>query len=425
MKFENRKWLAVALLSSAGAMNFADRTVVSVLLPLIRTDLHLSDFELGSMGVLFLWTYALAMPLAGWVADRTSRSRTVTLSFAAWSAVTLVTAFVHTLPQFYATRILMGLAECFYVPAAIALIAEHHSDSTRGTAMGLHLAGINIGLVIGGTAAGYVGQRFGWQMAFVVFGAVGLVLAFVTAVWLREPNGTVARRALEKRGSLAADLAFLVRVPTFGIQLAQAMLLAVGVWIFLNWLPLFYAESFGLSLATSGFSGTFMPQFSATVGIAAGGWLSDRIARRSLRRRMLMQCVCYAAAAPFLLGFLDHPAYFWASTIVFLASALRALGQANEDPVLCDVLPDRVRSTAIAIMNTGQCLTGGLGVLLAGYLKSSFGLAGVFAGIPMLILAAAVVCGAGYLWTLPRDLRVNRGMSNEIAMVGKHDSEGV
>jgi MFS family permease len=409
MKVENRKWLAVALLAAAGAMNYADRTVVSVLLPLIRVDLHLSDFELGSMGVLFLWTYALAMPLAGWVADRTSRSRTVALSFAAWSAVTLATAFVHTLPQFYATRVLMGLAECFYVPAAIALIAEHHPDSTRGTAMGLHLAGINIGLVIGGTAAGYLGQTFGWRMAFVVFGAVGLALASVTAAWLREPAGSAGRRALGTKKSLVSDLALLVRVPTFGILLLQAMLLAVGVWIFLNWLPLFYTESFGLSLAKSGFNGTFMPQFSVTVGIAVGGWLSDRIARREPRRRMLMQCLCYTAAAPFLLGFLDHPAYFWTSAIVFAASFLRALGQANEDPILCDVLPDRVRSTAIAIMNTGQCLTGGLGVLLAGYLKSSFGLAGVFAGIPGLTLAAAAVCGAGYLWTLPKDLRMNWG----------------
>ena len=397
------KWVAVGLLFVAGAMNYADRTVVSVVLPLLRDDLKFSDVQMGSIGVFFLWTYALCMPLAGWVGDRFSRSRTITYSFFAWNLVTLGTAFVHTAPQFYATRVLMGIAECFYIPAAIALIAEHHAGTTRGTAMSIHLAGVNLGLIAGGTAAGYIGQHFGWRPAFLVFGCIGLVAAAATALLLKDVENPEAPN-VSKRG-LLTSLRELSHVPTFFVQLAQAMCLAVGVWIFLNWLPLYYTESFGFSLASSGFAGTFMPQFSSTLGILFGGWLSDKAARRNPRHRLLIQSLFYIAAAPCLLPFLGQPSYGWASAMVFSASLLRATGQANEDPTLCDVLPNRVRATAIAMMNAGQCFTGGLGVLLAGYLKSGFGLKGVFAGIALLMLAAAAICAFGYFRTLPQDLR--------------------
>lgn len=411
----SRKWVAVSLLFFAGAMNYADRTMVSAVLPLLRDDLHLSDLQMGSIAVAFLWTYALCMPLAGWVGDRFSRSRTITWSFFAWNLVTLATAFVHTVPQFYATRVLMGMAEGFYIPAAIALIAEHHSGSTRGTAMSIHLAGVNLGLVAGGTAAGYIGQHFGWRPAFLIFGCIGFLGAILTATLLTDVETSGAGSRIQR--SLSASLKELSKVPTFFVQLAQAMCLAVGVWIFLNWLPLYYTESFGFSLASSGFTGTFMPQFSSTVGILVGGWLSDRIARRYLRRRMLIQTLFYIAAAPCLLPFLGQPSYGWASAMVFGASLLRATGQANEDPILCDVLPNRIRATAIAMMNAGQCLTGGLGVLLAGYLKSGFGLKGVFAGIAILMLTAAAICSFGYFRTLPEDLRRHQLANEELQRV--------
>ncbi len=399
----NSKWIAVALLFFVGGMNYADRTIVSVVLPLIRTDLHLSDFQLGSMGVFFLWTYGLCMPVAGWAGDRFSRSRIITYSFLAWNLVTIATAFVQTLPQFYATRIFMGIAESFYVPAAIALIADHHSPSSRGTAMAIHLSGINLGLVAGGTAAGYIGQHSGWRPAFLAFGILGLILTAVTAYLLKDPVGI--RTALDRRAPALSTFQELAKFPTFFIQLTQAMCLAVGVWIFLNWLPLYYTETFGTSLSSSGFVGTFMPQFSSVLGILAGGWLSDRIARRNLRNRIVAQAAFYFAAAPILLAFLWRPSFGEASAIVFGSSFLRATGQANEDPILCDVLPNQIRATAIAMMNAGQCLTGGLGVLLAGLLKSEYGLQGTFVAIAGMILLAGLICCFGYVRALPSDLR--------------------
>ena len=83
-----------------------------------------------------------------------------------------VTGFVQSAPVLIFTRVLLGIAECAYLPAAIALIAEHHEPDTRGTAMGLHISGMQTGLIAGSTVAGYLGQQFGWRVDFFVLGGM-------------------------------------------------------------------------------------------------------------------------------------------------------------------------------------------------------------------------------------------------------------
>src|SRR3954468_17795083 len=86
-----------------------------------------------------------------------------------------------------------GVAECLYLPAAIALIADHHAAETRATAIGIHTAGLSIGLVAGGWASGYLGAQFGWQVAFRTLGLLGVLLSVITCAWLRD--GQTQRRS--------------------------------------------------------------------------------------------------------------------------------------------------------------------------------------------------------------------------------------
>jgi sugar phosphate permease len=181
------------------------------------------------------------------------------------------------------------------------------------------------------------------------------------------------------------------------------MLLAIGTWIFFNWLPLYYKETFNLSLTAAGFSGTFMLQMTATVGAMMGGWGSDRVARSLPRRRLIFGALCYFAAAPPLLVFLGHPSYALVSILIASFAFLRALGLTTEPTVACDLLQPRLRSTALALMNTANCLAGGIGVLLAGFLKSRFGLGGVFAGVSVMTFLAAALVLVAYLFYFKRD----------------------
>jgi len=125
--------------------------------------------------------------------------------------------------------------------------------------------------------------------------------------------------------------------------------------------------------------------------------LSDRLARGKVARRVLLLSVCYFMAAPFLAVFVIRPGYVLISAAIFAYSLLRSIGSINEHPILCDVLPPDLRATAIGLMNTLSCASGGVGVLAAGYLKHDWGLAGIFGGVSLLVLTAAVIALIAYL----------------------------
>src|ERR1700733_3134694 len=154
-----QKWKIAAMLFAIAALNYGDRAAISSVYPLLRADLALSDVMLASIGSIFLWSYAVGSPIAGYLADRLSRTRILLVSLLAWSTVMALTGLVHSGVLLLAMRAFLGLAECAYLPASIALIADHHGPDTRATAMGFQLAGMNVGLIGGSAIAGYLGER--------------------------------------------------------------------------------------------------------------------------------------------------------------------------------------------------------------------------------------------------------------------------
>jgi predicted MFS family arabinose efflux permease len=391
----DRKWQIVMVLFFVAGLNYADRSAISAVIPLVRSDLGLSDIAIASIGSVFLWAYALGSPAAGFFADRLSRSNMIFWSLMGWSAATVATAFVNNLNVMLATRVFLGIAECAYLPAAVALVADHHDSSTRGTAMALHLVGLNAGLIGGGAVCGYLGEHFGWRSAFLALGFGGILLAPVVRLVLRDGERAAAAPVCE--ASVAGrNLLTLFRNTTADAILIEAMLISTGTWMFFNWLPLYFKETYDMSLAAAGFTGTFMIQIAAVFGSMFGGVISDRFSRGAGARRVLLLSLCYFCAAPFLTAFVTRPALGVISAAIFFYSLFRSIGSANEHPILCDILPRNLRSTAVGCMNTMNCLSGGVGVMAAGLLKKDWGLAGAFGGVSLLVFVAAMVVLAAY-----------------------------
>ena len=398
--YTQTRWRIAGFLALAAA--------ISAVLPALRTSFALSDVQLGLLGSMFLWCYAIASPVAGVLADRWSRRRQVVWSLALWSAVTALMGAADGFIALLLLRGALGLVESLYLPAATALLADHHGPETRGRAMSLHSVGLNFGVVLGGAFAGYLAERFGWRSGFWVLGLAGIGLAIASGFFLRDGRASGQAGAVTApitRPSLAEALRYLAGVPSYHVLLAKAMLAGVGVWVFLNWLPLYFREAFNLTLGAAGFAGTFMLQISTVLGIAIGGWVSDRAAAGGAKRRMLVQGLSYLAAAPFLLLFLTHPGFTAVTVAVSAFSLFRGLGQANENPTLCEVIPVQYRSTAIGIMNTCATAAGGVGVLLAGILKRSLGLDAIFAGISLLFVIAGLALVVAYRRWVERDLQ--------------------
>jgi len=374
-----------AFLAVAASLNFADRAAMSAVLSAVRVDLALSDIALGMLVSFFLWSFSLGSPWAGILADRWPRQRIVVISLVGWSVVTVLTGLVSSFPALMALRIGLGLSECLFFPAAFALIAQYHLTDTRAKAMSVMTVGINCGMVLGGSAAGYLAQHYGWRAGFLVFGALGIGLAFLAKPFFPAP-GTGA--GIPARAKFGDTVRTLIRIPTYWAMVAESMMSGMGMWIFFTWLPLYLRETYGMSLAAAGFAGTFMLQIAVMAGIAVGGWLSDRVATKGNHRRVLAYGTAYALAAPFLLVFLGQPDFTVIAAGIAAFSFLRGVGQSNDHPTLCEIVPPNMRSTGIGLMNACATASGGCGVLLAGFLKEDVGLSGVFAGISGAFLLA-------------------------------------
>lgn len=399
------KWYVMALLFTAAGLNYADRTAITAVFPLLRRDLGMSDIALGATGTVFLWTYAAVSPFAGYLGDKVSRARLLTCSLGAWSLVMACSAFTTSATQLLVMRAALGLAEAAYIPAAVALIADHHGPNTRARAMSIHLAGFSVGMVGGGSLAGYLGDHFGWRPSFVILGGLGLVLTAICLLTLRDGKPQLpAKITARTPESLVGTIGYLLTLPTFVVLTFEIVLSGTVMWVFINWLPLFFTETFSLSLAMAGFFGTLWLQAGRVSGVMLGGIPSDRVARVHPKYRMLMMALAYGLAAPLLMTFAWSQAWGLIAASIFGFSLLVGMGYVNAQPLLCELVPERLRSTAIGFMNMTACFAGGAGVLIAGALKSSFGLTNAFASLAAIQATVAVMLLITFLTVLRRDI---------------------
>ena len=382
-----RAWLLVAVLWVVGCLNYLDRQVIFSLFPLLQEDLQITPGQFGLLSTVFLVTYGLLSPVAGYLADRFGRARMAIGSLLVWSAVTWTTGHAQTFGQLLGARALMGISEAFYIPAALALIAQQHGERTRSLATGIHQSGLYAGIISGGAVGGWLGEHYGWRYPFVLLGGIGVVYSAVVFAALRgsrEPS----RQA---ENHLLSSLTEVFRLQGYGRLLFVFSIFGLANWLVYTWLPLYLYERFGLSLTSAGFSATFYLQTASFAGILLGGIAADRLAsRRGGRARVLVQATGLAAAAPFL--FLAA----WTSSFGVLITALVAFGlgrgmyDSNAMPVLCLIAPERVRATGYGVFNLFACIVGGLTAGLAGWLKSAIGLDRAFQMAAGLLAVSAI-----------------------------------
>lgn len=404
----SKPWRVAWFLFFAAGLNYADRTALASVIPPLRADTGITDAQIGLAGLLFLWSYALASPLAGNLADRFSRSRLITWSLVAWSVVTLLTGLAETLPVLLGLRIVLGLAESIYLPAAGALLSDHHPIATRGKATSFHMLGLNLGLVCGGAIMGLLAEHFGWRSGFWVLGGAGLLLACFAPSLLsdvKQPDSSDAAGDKPTKSVVREAWAYCLRVPTFYCLLAAAMAAGVASWIFLSWLPLFFAENYNMTLGAAGLTGVALYKLPVFAGVALGGWLSDRMIRRDQRGRALLKGYSYLVSAPFLFLFmLESIGFAVIAAAMVMSSLIRAIGLPSEHPLVCEVVPARYRSTAIGIFNTCGSAAGGVGVLLAGIFKEDFGLATIFGASSFIYVLAGLLMLLAHRAFIGRDM---------------------
>lgn len=182
------KWFVVAMLWFITFFNYADRMALNANLPLIRTEMHLDKMTGGMLGSAFGYSYGLCAIFAGFIVDRVRRRNAVLLGLCLWSAICMATAGSTSFWMLFGFLAIEGLGEAFYFPAAMSLMSDYHGKRTRSKAMSINQTSVYFGTIGGTYFAGKLGQIWGWRSAFLVFGALGVVLAVVLWRFLHEPR---------------------------------------------------------------------------------------------------------------------------------------------------------------------------------------------------------------------------------------------
>src|SRR5580698_1866125 len=158
-------WLVVVLLMPVALLNYLDRQMLAAMQASVMSSIPSFGTEenWGFMLGQFKWVYAVLSPIGGYIADRFSRRLTICGSLFVWSAVTWWTGQVVTYNELLWARSLMGISEAFYIPAALALIADYHRGATRSRAVSVHQMAIYCGVIAGGFG-GYIADEpdLGW-----------------------------------------------------------------------------------------------------------------------------------------------------------------------------------------------------------------------------------------------------------------------
>ncbi|TKC65142.1 MFS transporter [Pedobacter hiemivivus] len=367
---KNYKWLMLALLWTAFFLNSADRQIFSVVLPLIKADLNLSDAELGLIASSLVWTYGLFVPIAGIVGDRLVRKNIIVFSLLFWSVSTLLTGISTTVAQFVLFRgIATGGGEAFYAPAANALIGEEH-QKRRSLALSIHQSAVYFGIILSGVIAGYIGQHYGWRNAFYLFGGFGILVAIVSFFKLRKD---VPAQAQEKV-NVVESAKIMAKNPTV-VLLTSAFACMVFVNVaYLTWMPSLLVEKFNLSLVAAGFSSMFYHHIGAFIGVLIGGLVSDKVSRINPGNRLVVQAVAMLGAVPFIYWIGMGTTPFATYLALFFFGIFRGIYDSNIFASLYEVVKPAIRSSSSGFMLMCAFLVGAFAPLLLGVLKPTLGL---------------------------------------------------
>jgi len=373
-KLPARAWLVVGLLCVVGCLNYLDRMMITTMRTSLTEAIPMTDAQFGLLTSVFLWTYGILSPFAGYLADRFNRSRVIIVSLFVWSAVTWLTAHATTFNELLITRALMGISEACYIPAALALIADYHRGSTRSLATGVHMGGIMIGQSLG-FMGGWIAESHGWSGAFSVFGMVGIVYAVILALLLRdapqEDNKLPVTGATEKPISFFDGISKLFGEKSYWIVLAYWGLVGVVSWLILAWLPSYYKEHFNLSQSVAGFYATGYFHMASLAGVLIGGYWADRWSRTNPRARILVPAIGLCIGVPGIFIASSTDILPLAIGCFMIYALTRTFTDANMMPILCMISDARYRATGYGILNLFGCLIGGLGIYAGGALRDT------------------------------------------------------
>lgn len=396
--------------------NFIDRQILGILKDAIQAELGLTDTQLGLMGgIAFAALYStLGIPIA-WLADRRSRTWIMTVALTVWSGFTAACGLAGSFWGLFLMRMGVGVGEAGGVAPAYSLISDYFPPNQRGRALAVYSFGIPIGMSSGILFGGLIAAQLGWRAAFMVVGGVGLLLAPLLKLTVKDP----VRGGLDSGKTHATPQA----APPFG-DVARLLLAKPSFWLLAFgaaassvcgygvafWLPTFFQRSLGLTLVDTSIYYSAITFFGGVLGVWGGGALADRFGAKSRGAYAAVPAACFLIALPTFFFALSSSSLWLAFPLFLIPTGLNLAWLGPVITAVQHLAPPSMRSTASALFLLVNNLVGiALGTYYFGFasdlLRPHFGdesiRYAIYSGGAFYLVSAALLLAASR--TLPRD----------------------
>jgi MFS transporter, Spinster family, sphingosine-1-phosphate transporter len=286
----------------------------------------------------------------------------------------------------------MGISEAFYIPAALALIADYHTGNTRSRAVGMHQMAIYFGVIIGGFG-GYAAAdpNIGWRLVFSICGVFGMLYALPLVLLIRDASKSDERLAAPKLSPLDSARELLTN-GSFRLLILYFTLPALPAWVVRDWGPSIIQKQFNVGQGQAGVAATLYWQVAAIVGVIIGGWLADRWMKTNDRGRIYVSAMGMCLIVPAIFGVGNAGSLAMAIAFLIVFGLGWGFFDCNNMPILSQIARPQLRATGYGIMNFFSISFGGLADWGFGILRDrQVPLNIIFGGFALLAIVSVVL----------------------------------
>lgn len=284
-----RRWVVVFAITLA-VIQYIDRVCISQAAPFISADLQLTPVQMGYVFSAFTFAYAIFEIPAGYLGDRIGPRSVLLRIVIWWSAFTALTGAAWNAGSLIVTRFLFGAGEAGCFPNLTKAFNRWLPSNERSRALGIMWMSARWGGAASPALVYACLQFMHWRMAFVVFGAIGVVWALIFYAWYRDdprqhPSVNAAEAALLPTQAEAVATHFavpwskLMRSRTVWCLCGQYVAASYAFYFYITWFPTYLLKARGLDVKQSALLAG-APLLLAGFGSFAAGWLTPHLTRR-------------------------------------------------------------------------------------------------------------------------------------------------
>ncbi|HXY03492.1 MAG TPA: MFS transporter [Terriglobales bacterium] len=337
-------WTALSLLTALNLLNYIDRSVLFAVQPLVQSEFHLTNAQVGYLTSAFLGFYMVAAPFTGPLADRYSRKVIIILGAIFWSGLTLLTAVTHTYWELLVRHTLVGVGEATFVTIAPTFVADLFPEDERGRIFGIFYLAIPVGTAAGYLLGGKLAPEHGWRFPFYIAALPGFLLAL--SVWLVPEPERGQFDSLKETAERGTILGLVHNRAFWTVTLGMsAMTFALGgIQV---WMPTFLSATRGYSLKDANELFGAIIVVDGIIASLAGGWLGDRLLPRMKSSYYFVSAISMGLGVPVMIValFARGPVMLPA---IALAAFLLLLNTSPLNTALVNSVGAHIRATAIA-----------------------------------------------------------------------------